>query len=171
MSMGNHGEMTWTEGNSWCVHQSSQTILPASHLVANRMDWQKEWEICLAQYLCSYSASDFLTRRKILRRGDPGFTSLPKECVLWIFIALKIPSPRPGLKSGILGLMASTITITPPRRLSGVIRQHRTHRLRRRKRSIKQRGHRPYAMDEFTWRHQRPTAQQTNRDKRRTAIS
>jgi hypothetical protein len=33
-----------------------------------------------------------LTCRKILRNGAGGFTSSPKEVVLWIFIALKNPS-------------------------------------------------------------------------------
>jgi hypothetical protein len=36
--------------------------------------------------------SDFFTCREILRHGDDGFTSLPKEGVLRIFIALKNPS-------------------------------------------------------------------------------
>jgi hypothetical protein len=65
----------------------------------------------------------FHTRRvilyivKILRRGASGFTFLPKEGALRIFIALKNPSPRPGLNPRTLGPMASTLTITPPTQL------------------------------------------------------
>jgi hypothetical protein len=43
-----------------------------------------------------------------------GFISLPKEGLLGIFIAIKNPSPRPGLNPRTLGPMASTLTITPP---------------------------------------------------------
>jgi hypothetical protein len=59
----------------------------------------------------------------IYEHGEPwwndidGFTSHPKEGVLRILIALKNPSPRPGLNTRTLGPMASTLTITPPRRL------------------------------------------------------
>jgi hypothetical protein len=35
--------------------------------------------------------------------------------MLWVFIALKINRPRPGLKPRTLGPMASTITTRPPR--------------------------------------------------------
>jgi hypothetical protein len=57
-----------------------------------------------------------LTRCKVLRHGTSGFTSHPKEGVLWIFIALKNPSPWPGSNPQPLGLVASTLTTTPPRR-------------------------------------------------------
>jgi hypothetical protein len=57
-----------------------------------------------------------LTCRKILRHGTSGFTSHPKEGVLWIIIALKNPSPWPGFNPQPLGLVASTLTTTPPRR-------------------------------------------------------
>jgi hypothetical protein len=56
-----------------------------------------------------------LTCRKILRHGDSGFTSGPKEAELPSFIALKNPSPRQGLKPRHLGTVASTLTTTPPR--------------------------------------------------------
>jgi hypothetical protein len=39
-----------------------------------------------------------LTCRKILRHGADGFTSLPKEVVLRIFIALKYPSSSAGFE-------------------------------------------------------------------------
>jgi hypothetical protein len=45
-----------------------------------------------------------------------GFTSLPKEGVLRIFIALKNPSSRSGLNPRTLVLMESKLTIIPPRR-------------------------------------------------------
>jgi hypothetical protein len=56
-------------------------------------------------------------RRKILWHGTSSFTSRPKEGVLRIFIALKNPSPRPGLNPRPLGPVTSTLTTTPPRRL------------------------------------------------------
>jgi hypothetical protein len=59
-----------------------------------------------------------LTCRKNLRHGASGFTSHPKGGVLRIVIAIKNPSLRPGLNPRLLGPVASTLTITPPRRLS-----------------------------------------------------
>jgi hypothetical protein len=50
--------------------------------------------------------------------GSSRFTSHPKEGVLRIFIALKNPSPWPGSNRLPLGPVASTLTTTPPRRLS-----------------------------------------------------
>jgi hypothetical protein len=69
-------------------------------------------------YFCSYLQVIFFTCRKILRHAVSGFTSPPKEGVLRIFIALKSPSPRRGLNLRMLGPTASTLTTTPPRRLS-----------------------------------------------------
>jgi hypothetical protein len=43
-----------------------------------------------------------------------------KEGVLWIFIALKNPSPLPSLNPRPLSPVVSTLTITPPRRPSYV---------------------------------------------------
>jgi hypothetical protein len=57
------------------------------------------------------------TCRKILRHGTSGFTSHPKEGLLRIFIALKNPSPRPGLNPRPLGAVARKLTTTPPRPL------------------------------------------------------
>jgi hypothetical protein len=51
--------------------------------------------------------------------GPSRFTSHPKEGVLRIFIALKNPSPRPGLNPRSLGPVASTLATTPPIRLDG----------------------------------------------------
>jgi hypothetical protein len=46
-----------------------------------------------------------------------GFTFSLEEGVLRVLTVLKNPSPRLGLKLRALCLMASTLTITPPRRL------------------------------------------------------
>jgi hypothetical protein len=62
-------------------------------------------------------ANGYLTRRIILGYGTSGFTFHPKEGVLRIFVALKNPS-RLGLNPRLLGQVASTLTTTPPRRLS-----------------------------------------------------
>jgi hypothetical protein len=64
------------------------------------------------QYLRYLKGS--LTCCKILRHGTSSFTSHPKEGVLWISIALKNPSPRPGLNLQPLGPVASTLTTTLP---------------------------------------------------------
>jgi hypothetical protein len=48
--------------------------------------------------------------------GPSSFTSHPREGVLWIFIALKNPSPWPGSNPQPLDPIASTLTTTPPRR-------------------------------------------------------
>jgi hypothetical protein len=57
-----------------------------------------------------------LTRHKILRHGTNGL--LPVWRRRATDIALKNPSSRPGFNPRTLGLMASTLTITPPRRLA-----------------------------------------------------
>jgi hypothetical protein len=51
--------------------------------------------------------------RKILRHGNFGFTSHPKEGVLRNCIAIKNPSPCPGSNPKPLGPVASTLTTTP----------------------------------------------------------
>jgi hypothetical protein len=55
-----------------------------------------------------------LTCRKILRHGTSGFTSHPKEGMLLISVVIKNPPPWPGLNPRPLGLVASTLTTTPP---------------------------------------------------------
>jgi hypothetical protein len=79
-----------------------------------------EWNdgFCLAKYFCSYLQVIFKCR-KILRHGASGFISPLREGVLWIFVALKNPSPLPGLNPRTLGPIASTLTITPPRETKG----------------------------------------------------
>jgi hypothetical protein len=58
--------------------------------------------------------------RKILRHGSSCFTSHPK---MRNFMALQNPSPRPGLKLRDLDPTTSSITTTPPRRLSLKIKE------------------------------------------------
>jgi hypothetical protein len=49
------------------------------------------------------TSNGYLTCRKILRLGVKGFSSLPKDGVLWIFIALKNSSPSAGFEPANLG--------------------------------------------------------------------
>jgi hypothetical protein len=68
----------------------------------------------LAFEVSSFSLqSDFFKFRKFLQHDADDFTFHPNEGVLRIFIALKNPSPWPGL-----GLMAITVIITPSMRLT-----------------------------------------------------
>jgi hypothetical protein len=57
------------------------------------------------------------TWRKILRHGTFPLYFASERKVLRIFIALKNPSPWPGLNPRPLGPVTSTLTTTPPRRL------------------------------------------------------
>jgi hypothetical protein len=67
-------------------------------------------------YLYHTSRDLYLTCHKILWHGADGFTSAPKEVILWIFITLKkIHRFWPGFNPQTLGPVASKITITPPR--------------------------------------------------------
>jgi hypothetical protein len=90
--------------NSWLVYQSSLAILPADTSGASRRNGRSE---NFAYQFLKYLKGS-LTYRKILRHGIFGFSSHPKEGVLRICIALKYPSPRPGLNPRHLGT-------TPPR--------------------------------------------------------
>jgi hypothetical protein len=89
----------------------------SSHLAANKEELcEGSEEFDLAKYLlCSYFEVIFIFL-KMLRHGADGFTSPPKEGALRIFIA-KIHWHRPGLNPRTLGLLASTLTTTPPRKL------------------------------------------------------
>jgi hypothetical protein len=84
------------------------------HLGTSRRNGRRSYNFPY-QYLRHVSGS--LTCR-ILRHGTSGFNSHLKEGVLRIFIALKNPSPRPCLKPRPLCPVVSTLTTTPPRRLS-----------------------------------------------------
>jgi hypothetical protein len=101
-----------TGDNSWLVHQSSLTVLPTEISGASRRNRRRS-ENFAYQYLKYLKGS--LTCRKIMRNGTSGFTSQPKEVALRIFIALKNPSPWPGLNPWPLSPEAITLTTTPPR--------------------------------------------------------
>jgi hypothetical protein len=92
--------------NSWFVHQSSLAVLPAETNLGQVGGMVEGVWILPTQYLRYLKGP--LTCRKILQHGTSGFTSHPKESVLQIFIALKNPSPRPGLNPWPLGPVAST---------------------------------------------------------------
>jgi hypothetical protein len=109
--------MMSTEKSSWFIHQSSLAILPAKSSGKSRRIGRRQRWISPCVEFCSYLQVLF-TCCKIYGHGACGFTSHPKEGVLRIFIALKNQSPRPGLYSRALGQTATTLTITPPRRLS-----------------------------------------------------
>jgi hypothetical protein len=79
--------------------------------VASRRNGRRSENFAYLKYL-----KGSLTCRKILRHGTYGFTSHPKEGVLRIFIVCKNTSPRLGLNPRPLGPVASSLTITPPRR-------------------------------------------------------
>jgi hypothetical protein len=96
---------------SWLVHQISKAVLPAETTGASRRNGRRS-ENFAYQYLKYLKGS--LTCRNILQRGNSGFTSHPKKGELWIFIALKKPSPLPALNPRPLGPVASTLTTTSP---------------------------------------------------------
>jgi hypothetical protein len=101
-----------------CPPESSPAILPAE-LSSNKSQedlGEGNYAFCLPN-ICSYSQRP-VTCCNILRHGASGFTLPSKEGVLRIFIGLINPSPQQGLKLRALGPMASTLTITPQRRLT-----------------------------------------------------
>jgi hypothetical protein len=106
-----HGEPWWCQLRKTPNSNSYQQ----NNLVANREDaGEGNYLFCLwNNYLIHV---EFLTYGKILRHGASGFTAPPKEGVLPIFIALKSRSSRPGLNTRTFSLVASTLTIIPPRR-------------------------------------------------------
>jgi hypothetical protein len=97
--------------NSLLVQQSSLAVLPAETFWESRRNGRSS-ENFASQYL-KYLKGSF-TCRKILRHGISVITSPPKEGVLLrpkegvlrIFIALKNPSPLPGLNPRPLGPVA-----------------------------------------------------------------
>jgi hypothetical protein len=78
------------------------------------------------QYLWYLKGS--LTCRKILLHGNLAFTPHSQESVLRIFIAIRNPSPRPGLNPRPLGPVASTLTTISPRRRIHTLRGERYRR-------------------------------------------
>jgi hypothetical protein len=99
--------------NSWLVHQSSLTVLPAETSEASRRNVRRI-ENFTYQYLKYLKG--FLTCHKISRQGTSGFTSHPKEGMMWIFIAPKNPSPLPVLNPRPLGPVANILKTVAPRR-------------------------------------------------------
>jgi hypothetical protein len=63
-----------------------------SYLVIKKKELAKEMMNSALRSIFVYTSEGFLTCYKILRHGANGFTSLPKEGMLWNFIALKTPS-------------------------------------------------------------------------------
>jgi hypothetical protein len=90
-----HGEQWWNDINrgKLPIHPPELSGNPTSdHLVAKQEELMKEiMHFALQSYLLHTSKS-CLTCRKIQHNAS-GFTSPPKEGMLRIFIALKIPSP------------------------------------------------------------------------------
>jgi hypothetical protein len=72
------------------------------------------------------TSSDFHVNRRVLlhaanlRHGTDGFTSPPKEGMLWIFIARKIRLLRPGSKPRSWVPEASMLTTRPPKPLTNI---------------------------------------------------
>jgi hypothetical protein len=104
----------WYRQGKLPIHppERSLAILPAEPSSSKsggsgRRDWWFLSTKCLF-----HTRQDSLTCCKILRHGASGFTSPPKEGVLWICIALKNPSPPQGLNPRTLGSMTIKLTIT-----------------------------------------------------------
>jgi hypothetical protein len=87
-----------SSNNSLFIHQSSLLRLQQTHMKAKRGKSRREIaaEFCLSVSLSYRKGS--LTCCEILRHGIEGFTSAPKEVVLRIIIALKIPSLSAGFE-------------------------------------------------------------------------
>jgi hypothetical protein len=128
-----NGPVVHPPGDTWAwrtmVELYQQGKTPVSPTTALRKSYQQSSssrvgrtgegndEFCLTKYLF-HTSKGSLTCHKFLRDGADSFTFPPKEGVLQIFIALKNPSPSAGFHPRTLDSMASTLTITPPRRLS-----------------------------------------------------
>jgi hypothetical protein len=110
-------EWHWQGKTPDFVHQISLAFLPAESYSSTSGCLGKGNEFKLRRIFV-HTSKWYFTCRKILQHGASGFTSPLKKGLLRIVIVLKNPSPRPGLNTRTLGPMASTLTITPPRRLS-----------------------------------------------------
>jgi hypothetical protein len=76
--------------------------------------WAKKWEFCP---IIPVGFQEFFYMSWNLTTWDlPALIPIREEGVLRIFIALKNPSPWPGSNPQPLGPVASTLTITSPRR-------------------------------------------------------
>jgi hypothetical protein len=117
------GEYEWravvmmipADDNSWLVYNSSLAVLLTETSLASRRNGRRNENFA---YLVPVVRQRIFTCRKILWHGTSSFASHPKEGVLWIFISHKNPSHRSCLIRDPLGPVASTLTTTPPRRLT-----------------------------------------------------
>jgi hypothetical protein len=104
------------EDNSWLVYQSSLAVLRAETSGASRRNGWRNENCCI---FCVFDTSTGLLHAvKSYDTRPPAILNQPKEGVQRIFIALKNSLPWPGLNQRPLGPVASTLTTTPPRRLS-----------------------------------------------------
>jgi hypothetical protein len=129
MSMKNHSGMVLTGKNSRFVHKSSLAIISAksSCSEAGRSE-ERYYEFCLTKYLF-HTSKGSLTCRKIVRHDADNFTSHPKEVVLRICFALKIPMTSASLHLRTLDPIASTLTTRQQRTTRHMIHiiVHHTH--------------------------------------------
>jgi hypothetical protein len=88
MSMESHGGMISVGEDSWFVHQSFLESYQESHRQANQEELANE-NMNFAVRSIFVHTSKGSSCHKILRHGADDFSSLPKEGVLRIFIALK----------------------------------------------------------------------------------
>jgi hypothetical protein len=114
-----HGEQCW---NDIVVGTPDSFTRPLSsnyqsRLVANQEEFIKVYDEFSLRNMFVHTSKLRFTCRKILRHGVDSIISPPNEGVLRIFMALKGPCPLPGLNPRISSPKASTLTITPPRRL------------------------------------------------------
>jgi hypothetical protein len=87
MGIENHGGMI--SKVKFLIHPPEISGNPTSnHLVAKQKKLAKEMIHLALQSICVHTSKASLTCRKISRQGADGFTSPPKNGVLWIFIAL-----------------------------------------------------------------------------------
>jgi hypothetical protein len=88
MNIENHGGMILSGEVSWFIHQSSLVILPTESYRVKQEELAKE-NVNFALRSIFHISKGSLTCCKILWHGTDSFTTPPKECMLWIFIALK----------------------------------------------------------------------------------
>jgi hypothetical protein len=105
-----HDGMISTGENSCFIIQSSLAVLPADlSSIKARETGEGSNNFFPLELSLSYFEG-VLTCRKILRQESDGFTSLPKEDLLPIFIAIKNPSPSAGFEFTNLGFSGKTDT-------------------------------------------------------------
>jgi hypothetical protein len=72
----------------------------------------EKWPVNLACDFYFHVNRRVLLHAAKLRHGTDGFTSLPKEGMLWIFFSLKNPTASARIKPAILGTEASMLNVT-----------------------------------------------------------